>query len=334
MRHVRPKVSDTITADLDAERGRGGRRGSGGPTGRCRSGSRAAQPSLDVREVDAGVGADEAVLRLADDEVAAAAQDPHRLLLDERLVRQRVVGVDRPRPPSAFDTIFWVTTTTSPSRQRRRSRGVGDEPGQVVAGVRPRRCPRSPKISSRLIRLLSDVDRRLRERRRDRPGARMIVGATTQRTPSASTAAARSRVGLVDHERRRESARRGGRRRRPTPRGRARQQPVGRALQRRAGDDRRHRHDVGRAGRRPRRARPARRGPGRSTRSGSTGAMTIVGAPPSASSTPGAGPGRVGAVEAQRRHGHVVLRARRSTPGSRSRPRRPTVTRVCDAGRR
>ena len=39
--------------------------------------------------------ADEAVLRLADDQVAAAAQHPHRLALDDRLVAERVVGVDR-----------------------------------------------------------------------------------------------------------------------------------------------------------------------------------------------------------------------------------------------
>ena len=50
--------------------------------------------ALDVGQVDAGVGAHEAVLRLADDEVAAAAQHAHRLALDERLVAQRIVGID------------------------------------------------------------------------------------------------------------------------------------------------------------------------------------------------------------------------------------------------
>ena len=47
-----------------------------------------------VRQVDARVGAHEAVRRLADDQVAAAAHDAHRFLLDQRLGRRRVFGID------------------------------------------------------------------------------------------------------------------------------------------------------------------------------------------------------------------------------------------------
>ena len=62
------------------------------------TGSSAAQPSFDVRQVDAGVGAHEPVRGLGDDEVAPAAQDPHRLGFDDGVVAARVVGVDRDQP--------------------------------------------------------------------------------------------------------------------------------------------------------------------------------------------------------------------------------------------
>ena len=57
------------------------------------TGSRRLTP-LDIRQIDAGVGADEAVFSLRDDEFAAAAQDANRFRLDQRLVRQRIGRVD------------------------------------------------------------------------------------------------------------------------------------------------------------------------------------------------------------------------------------------------
>ena len=39
---------------------------------------------VDVGQVDPRIGADEAVARLADEELAAAAEDPYRLLFDQR----------------------------------------------------------------------------------------------------------------------------------------------------------------------------------------------------------------------------------------------------------
>ena len=93
-RHVRPKVSLTMTRDVDARRRpEAVADAPGRAVGVLRQQRGVA--ALDVRQVDAGVGAHEAVLGLADDEVAPAPQDPHRLALDERLVAQRIVGVDR-----------------------------------------------------------------------------------------------------------------------------------------------------------------------------------------------------------------------------------------------
>ena len=96
---------------------------------------------VDVGQVDAGVGAHEPVLGLADDEVAAPAQDAHRLApRRSALWPSGSSGSIGTSWPSAFDTTFWVTTTTSPSREvghgRRRSGRPGRRPGA------PRGCPR------------------------------------------------------------------------------------------------------------------------------------------------------------------------------------------------
>ena len=142
-RQVRPKVSDTITPTSTPARARRPSRmrraERSGSTGQQRG-----PAPLDVGQVDAGVGADEAVPGLGDDQVAAAAQDAHRLVVDQRLVGQRVVGVDRapagPRP--------WTRSSGSPPPRRRRpaSASLGDEAGQVVAG------PISPMPSTRIKR--------------------------------------------------------------------------------------------------------------------------------------------------------------------------------------
>ena len=157
-------------------------------------------------------------------------------------------------------------------------------------------------------------------------GPRMIVGATTQRMPSASTAARQGGVGLVDHQ--------GGRQRRVEP-GHAddrrlvaelAEQAVGRALRARRRRRWATRPRRRRGGPRPRRARRARRAPGRSTRSGSTARSRTRSAVAIASSTPGAGRAARRPSKRTRGHGDGVLPARRSTPGSRSRPRPATVT--------
>ena len=81
-RHVRPNVSLMMTATstpaacLDAVADAAGR-------AVAVVGQQGGVAPLDVRQVDAGVGAHEAVLGLADDEVAATAQHAHRLALDD-----------------------------------------------------------------------------------------------------------------------------------------------------------------------------------------------------------------------------------------------------------
>ena len=122
-RHGRPKVSDTITATSTPRRAA---EPVADAAGRAVAvlGQERGPALVDVGQVDAGVGADEPVLGLADDEVAPPAEDAHRLGLDDRPcgpAGRR--GRSRTIAPSALDTTFWVTTTTSPSlevRLRRR----------------------------------------------------------------------------------------------------------------------------------------------------------------------------------------------------------------------
>ena len=95
------------------------------------SGSSAAQPALDVRQVDPGVGAHEAVLGLADDQVAPPAQDPHRLALDERLVAERIVGVDGDE--AALGLGHDLLGDDHDVAVGEVGRRVGDQAGEVVA---------------------------------------------------------------------------------------------------------------------------------------------------------------------------------------------------------
>ena len=153
---------------------------------------------LDVREVDAGVGADEAVGRLADDEVAAAAQDAHRLLLDERLVGERVVGVDGHQAVLGLrhdllgdDHDVAVGELGVVAEHG----GLGDEPGQVGAdgdlgdAVEAEDGESAHGVSSVVTPTAARV---VRARAAAVSGVRMTVGVTTQRMPSASTSATRS----------------------------------------------------------------------------------------------------------------------------------------------
>ena len=87
------------------------------------SGQQGGPAALDVGEVDAGVGADEAVAGLGHDRSPRRRRIAHRLLLHEppcATAGRR--GRPRTRRPSALETTFWVTTTTSPSTQARRAR--------------------------------------------------------------------------------------------------------------------------------------------------------------------------------------------------------------------
>ena len=271
-RHARPNVSDTITPRRRRP-GRAGRRGCAGPSGRESSGSSAAQPSLDVGQVDAGVGADEPVPGLADDQVAAAAQRcaptrPRRA----PCAPSGSSGSTATSLPSAFDTIFWVTTTTSPSASSAAAATMSaarSSPGrtspmpvdadQLDAGA----IAHEPIPSSTTRAQRGGLGRSRHDRRRhDAAHARGLDGA------------GRVGVGLVDDERGGQLGVEPGHADHRRLVAQLGQHPVGRALERRAGDDRRHGHHVGRGARRPRRARRARRAAGRSTRSGSTGAIT------------------------------------------------------------
>ena len=152
------------------------------------TGSRAAQPSLDVGQVDPGVGADEAVAGLGDEQVAAAAQHPHRLRLDEcRLRPSGSSGSIGTRRPSALDTIFWVTTTTSPSDER--DAACGDQPGQSRSPrSSPGRTSGMPGSGStgdgsrRPEPRQGGIEHQLRQRRR-RARSVMTVGATDAAHP-------------------------------------------------------------------------------------------------------------------------------------------------------
>ena len=209
--------------DVDAGAGRAARRGCAWRSGRGRRAAARRDAVVDVREVDAGVRAHEAVRGLADDEVAAPAHarapTPTRRAARRRRGSSGSRGTSR---PSAFDTIFCVTTRQSSIGERRALR----------RRRRRRRARRSrrPALTSGSpwIGMTSSGSQRgqcgeglARERGGDTRASRISVSATTGRTPSASTAA---RVARVEWRRSRAWSRtRGtrGRRRRTTPRCRA-----------------------------------------------------------------------------------------------------------------
>ena len=92
----------------------------------------------DVGQVDTGVGADEAVARLADDEVAASAQNPNRLLGDERELCVGVV-VDGHQPAFGLgDDLLRddddVTVTQSVAVRARWREGICDQAREIVTG--------------------------------------------------------------------------------------------------------------------------------------------------------------------------------------------------------
>ena len=150
-RHGRPKLSDTMTGTSTPKAARTADRmrsaDASGSTGS--SVTIAAALRAHVRGVDAAVGADETVRRLRDQDAVLPADDPASLAQhDLELARVAVPACrefDRLRAaarsvvrstiaPSALETIFWVTTRTSSSRERQRLGGAADERATSRAG--------------------------------------------------------------------------------------------------------------------------------------------------------------------------------------------------------
>ena len=145
------------------------------------------------------VGAHEAVAGLGDDEVAPAAQDPHGLRLDDGLVRRADRrGRSATSRSSAFDTIFCVTTSTSPSTSGPLAvpaQASAAELAELVARTdlahpldAPQREPAhdAPRPDRR-------VEHRPPPARRRPQACRMTVSVTTQRTPFGPDLGARGR---------------------------------------------------------------------------------------------------------------------------------------------
>ena len=297
-RQGRPNVSETMTATSTPRRARSPSRMRRAERS-LSSGSSAAQPSSTFERSTPGVGAHEAVARLADDQVAAAAHDADRLLLDDGLVPARVVRVDAGHRALGLrhDLLGDDHDVAVPQV----GGGVREQTGQVVAArhlgdaldrehLEPRHA-----VSTTSARAAASA------------GPRMIVGTTTQRIPRPPrrprAPASASSITRVARERRVEP----GDARRPTTRGRARGaagRPAPSARRRRRWGTRRRRR---RDGRRPRRGRPARPAPGRSTRSGSTGAITTTVASAERVEHARAPGGRRRPPRTAPRDGHVVV---------------------------
>ncbi len=103
---------------------------------------------VDVGEVDAGVGTDEPVARLGDEQLVAAAQDPHRLGLDQGTFGSRIVRVDGHEPTLGLgdhllgdhhhvtvadpSTRIAVTTASAPASARASARSAArSSPGRT-----------------------------------------------------------------------------------------------------------------------------------------------------------------------------------------------------------
>ena len=218
--------------------------------------------------------------------------------------------------PSALDTTFWVTTSdiavdqpagkpalvgSAPVHQRRGQQGgevvagphladPGDREDGQCAGAAPGRAPGRPL--SRRHRGPSGTAAA------DVPRSDMTVGATTHRTPSASTAAASpasasSTTRVPTHGAYQWAT--------PTTEDSkpiSHQQAVGRALQRGSGDDGGDGHDPVAPALRAPRARRARPAAGRWRRPGSTGRRRRSSAPRDGLEHAGPGTGVVGPLEA------------------------------------
>ena len=137
-RHGRPKVSETITPSVEPEGVLQPRPDAAGRTVRV-LGQQRRGPVRHVGEVDAGVGADEAVPRLADHQVTALAENAHRLLSHQGQLGRRigVIELDQPalrlRDDLLRDHDHVAGRELGPVGVRRRDR-TGDERSQVGSG--------------------------------------------------------------------------------------------------------------------------------------------------------------------------------------------------------
>jgi hypothetical protein len=137
--------------------------------------------TLDVGEVDPGVGADDAVWGLGHDLLAPPAQDAHRLAPNEPLSGDGILVVEADEATLGLGHHLLGDHDHVAVEQR----GVGgDQVGQHVAGAD------LGQAGDGRHRDHGSSSLRARAAASARPF--MTVGATTQRTPSASTAAARA----------------------------------------------------------------------------------------------------------------------------------------------
>ena len=150
--------------------------------------------ALHIRQVDACVGADEPVLGLADDEVAAASQDPHRLAFHERLVRQRVVRVDLlHRPFGLGDDLLGHhqhVAVTQPRRQRLAR--LGDHGAQIGAERDLADALHGMQFDGHAPLLVPAASSAVAASRAARSASAMIVSVTTGVIPASATAGASS----------------------------------------------------------------------------------------------------------------------------------------------
>ena len=311
--------------------GAGARRRLADPPGRPVGvdGQQGGGPGVDVGQVHAGVGADEPVAGLGDEQIAAAAQDAHRLCSTSRTLGRRVVGVDGHQPPLGLGhhllgdhqdvAVGRPPGTARCPAARRRGRRPAARPDRRRAAPRP--CPVTGKTESGSAGPRSGVGRRPalrhgRHRGRSGPasaaaadgghdgGGHHAAHALRPRPPPARSASASSMTRVPTH----------GAYHRATPTTDD-SKPSSRSS-RSAGPLRAAPATIGetpttrsRRAAQPRRGRRARPGAGRSRPPGWTGRPRRRRRASMASSTPGAGPGRLGPVEADAGHGHVVVEA-------------------------
>ncbi len=328
-----PRSPERVGHDDPDRRRRGGparRRGAGGPSGRESIGRSAASPRCTLERSTPLLAHTKPWRVSVMTRSPRRRSDPHRFVLDDALVRQRIVGVDgheaalglrddllgHDEDVAVGERDRWVGHRTPP----RRCRPV-ESPGRISP------MPSIPQISSTAHRPTT-----FRARPAATPGSLMMVSVTTQRTPWASTSGASAASSAVDDERAGDVAVQ-----RATPATLASwpssaEHPVGGALDGAAADDRRHGDDRRRAAptRRSRTPGRARSGPDRHDRvrrrdDDHVGAVDGV-------EHARRRAGRLDAGEADAGDRPRCAGGPRSTPGSRSRPRRRRPS--CAPGRR
>ena len=212
---------------------------------------------LDVGQVDTGVGADEAVAGLGDEQVAAAPHDANGLRLHQCLLGSRVVGVDGHDPALGLGDHLLGHDHDVARRPGRRGRPAGHRPtGTSSAASREARSSPartspipttgktvSPPAPDRPARISATASRTVRDSAAER-STRGHDGRGHQAADSFGLdGAGQCRVGFVDDQ---GAHPRGVPTGHPDHRGleaHLPEQPVRRALQGGAGDDRRDADD-------------------------------------------------------------------------------------------